>query len=110
MESTLEFLTTRKPVREVHRLWPDEVKATGTTKPRVTNRGSTRRTASCAEKSRLPTVATGTDHEDFFSGPTTASGEMLHVGELAPLPLIGGDWTTLDDTTGKDFTRPACRS
>lgn len=27
MESTLEFLTTRKPGREVHRHWPDEVKA-----------------------------------------------------------------------------------
>ncbi len=27
MESTLEFLTTRKPGREVHRRWPDEVKA-----------------------------------------------------------------------------------
>ena len=27
METTLEFLTTRKPVREVHRQWPDEVKA-----------------------------------------------------------------------------------
>jgi transposase len=27
MESTLEFLTTRKSGREVHRHWPDEVKA-----------------------------------------------------------------------------------
>ncbi|MHC2454611.1 transposase [Rhizobium leguminosarum] len=27
METTLEFLTTRKPVREAHRQWPDEVKA-----------------------------------------------------------------------------------
>ena len=27
METTLEFLTTREPVREVHRHWPDEVKA-----------------------------------------------------------------------------------
>lgn len=27
METTLEFLTTRKPGREVHRHWPDEVKA-----------------------------------------------------------------------------------
>ncbi|MBB4483543.1 transposase [Rhizobium etli] len=27
MESTLEVLTTRKPGREVHRQWPDEVKA-----------------------------------------------------------------------------------
>ncbi|NKM58519.1 transposase [Rhizobium anhuiense] len=27
MESTLEFLTTRKSGREVHRQWPDEVKA-----------------------------------------------------------------------------------
>lgn len=27
MESTLEFLTTRKPVSEIHRQWPDEVKA-----------------------------------------------------------------------------------
>lgn len=27
MESTLEFLTTRKSGREVHRYWPDEVKA-----------------------------------------------------------------------------------
>lgn len=27
METTLEFLTTRKPVREVHRHWPDEIKA-----------------------------------------------------------------------------------
>jgi transposase len=27
METTLEFLTTRKPVRDVHRQWPDEVKA-----------------------------------------------------------------------------------
>jgi len=27
MESTLEVLTTRKPGREVHRRWPDEVKA-----------------------------------------------------------------------------------
>ena len=27
METTLEFLTTRKPVREVHRHWPNEVKA-----------------------------------------------------------------------------------
>ncbi|KAB2773261.1 hypothetical protein [Brucella anthropi] len=27
METTLEFLTTRKPVREVRRQWPDEVKA-----------------------------------------------------------------------------------
>src|SRR3954462_10004308 len=27
METALEFLTTRKPVREVHRQWPDEVKA-----------------------------------------------------------------------------------
>ncbi len=27
MESTLEVLTTRKPGREVHRHWPDEVKA-----------------------------------------------------------------------------------
>ena len=27
MESTLEFLTTKKPVREVHRQWPDEIKA-----------------------------------------------------------------------------------
>ncbi|MBY3517442.1 transposase [Rhizobium laguerreae] len=27
METTLEFLTTRKPEREVHRHWPDEVKA-----------------------------------------------------------------------------------
>ncbi|TCP74450.1 transposase [Rhizobium sp. PP-CC-2G-626] len=27
MESTLEFLTTRKPGREGHRHWPDEVKA-----------------------------------------------------------------------------------
>ena len=27
MESTLEVLTTRKPGREVHRPWPDEVKA-----------------------------------------------------------------------------------
>jgi transposase len=26
METTLEFLTTRKPGREVHRHWPDEVK------------------------------------------------------------------------------------
>ena len=27
METTLEFLTTREPGREVHRHWPDEVKA-----------------------------------------------------------------------------------
>lgn len=27
MESTSEFFTTRKPVREIHRQWPDEVKA-----------------------------------------------------------------------------------
>lgn len=27
METTLEFLTTMKPGREVHRHWPDEVKA-----------------------------------------------------------------------------------
>ncbi|NKJ72688.1 transposase [Rhizobium leguminosarum bv. viciae] len=27
MESTLEVLTTRKSGREVHRRWPDEVKA-----------------------------------------------------------------------------------
>nr|WP_121490450.1 transposase [Agrobacterium deltaense] len=27
METTLEFLTTRKPGREVHRHWPNEVKA-----------------------------------------------------------------------------------
>ncbi|NTF59652.1 IS66 family insertion sequence hypothetical protein [Agrobacterium rhizogenes] len=27
MESTLEFLTTRKSGREIHRHWPDEVKA-----------------------------------------------------------------------------------
>ena len=27
METTLEFLTTGKPGREVHRHWPDEVKA-----------------------------------------------------------------------------------
>ncbi|WP_141489215.1 transposase [Rhizobium phaseoli] len=27
MESTLEFLTTRKSGRELHRHWPDEVKA-----------------------------------------------------------------------------------
>ena len=27
MESTLEFLTTRRSGREVHRHWPDEVKA-----------------------------------------------------------------------------------
>lgn len=27
METTSEFLTTRKPVREAHRQWPDEVKA-----------------------------------------------------------------------------------
>lgn len=27
METTLEFLTTTKPGREVHRHWPDEVKA-----------------------------------------------------------------------------------
>ncbi|WP_413436328.1 IS66-like element accessory protein TnpA [Rhizobium pisi] len=27
METTLEFLTTRKPGREVNRHWPDEVKA-----------------------------------------------------------------------------------
>nr|WP_223216938.1 transposase [Agrobacterium pusense] len=27
METSLEFLTTRKPGREVHRHWPDEVKA-----------------------------------------------------------------------------------
>lgn len=27
METTLEFLTTRKPGREVHRHWPDEIKA-----------------------------------------------------------------------------------
>ena len=27
MESTLEVLTTRKPGREAHRHWPDEVKA-----------------------------------------------------------------------------------
>lgn len=27
METRLEFLTTRKPGREVHRHWPDEVKA-----------------------------------------------------------------------------------
>jgi transposase len=27
MESTLEVLTTRKPGREVHRHWPDDVKA-----------------------------------------------------------------------------------
>lgn len=27
MESTLEFLTSRNPGREVHRHWPDEVKA-----------------------------------------------------------------------------------
>jgi transposase len=27
VETTLEFLTTREPVREVHRHWPDEVKA-----------------------------------------------------------------------------------
>ncbi|WP_233284917.1 IS66-like element accessory protein TnpA [Agrobacterium tumefaciens] len=27
METTLEFLTTSKPAREVHRHWPDEVKA-----------------------------------------------------------------------------------
>lgn len=27
METTLEVLTTRKPGREVHRHWPDEVKA-----------------------------------------------------------------------------------
>lgn len=27
METALEFLTTRKPVREVRRQWPDEVKA-----------------------------------------------------------------------------------
>ncbi|NTZ64216.1 transposase [Agrobacterium tumefaciens] len=27
METTLEFLTTSKPGREVHRNWPDEVKA-----------------------------------------------------------------------------------
>lgn len=27
MESTLEFLTTRKPGREAHRHWPDEIKA-----------------------------------------------------------------------------------
>jgi transposase len=27
METTLEFLTTSKPGREVHRHWPDEVKA-----------------------------------------------------------------------------------
>ncbi len=27
METTLEFLTTRKSGREVHRHWPDEVKA-----------------------------------------------------------------------------------
>ncbi|MBY5795489.1 transposase [Rhizobium leguminosarum] len=27
METTLEFLATRKPGREVHRHWPDEVKA-----------------------------------------------------------------------------------
>ncbi|MBY4615695.1 transposase [Rhizobium redzepovicii] len=27
MESSLEFLTTRKSGREVHRHWPDEVKA-----------------------------------------------------------------------------------
>jgi transposase len=27
MESTLEVLTTRKPGPEVHRQWPDEVKA-----------------------------------------------------------------------------------
>jgi transposase len=27
METTLEFLTTRKPGREVHRQWPDEIKA-----------------------------------------------------------------------------------
>ena len=27
METTLELLTTRKPEREVHRHWPDEIKA-----------------------------------------------------------------------------------
>lgn len=27
METTLKFLTTRKPVREVRRQWPNEVKA-----------------------------------------------------------------------------------
>ena len=27
METTLEFLTTSKPGREVHRHWPDEIKA-----------------------------------------------------------------------------------
>jgi transposase len=27
METTLEFLTTRKPGRETHRHWPDEIKA-----------------------------------------------------------------------------------
>ncbi len=27
MEATLELLTTRKPGREVHRHWPDAVKA-----------------------------------------------------------------------------------
>lgn len=27
MDTTVEFLTTRKPGREVHRHWPDEVKA-----------------------------------------------------------------------------------
>ncbi|RAL97216.1 hypothetical protein DOU54_13550 [Agrobacterium sp. MS2] len=27
METTLEFLTTRKAVREAHRRWPDEVEA-----------------------------------------------------------------------------------
>ncbi|MBB4510665.1 hypothetical protein GGE48_006687 [Rhizobium leguminosarum] len=27
METTLEFLTTRKPGREAHRHWPDEIKA-----------------------------------------------------------------------------------
>ncbi|SCW61314.1 Transposase [Rhizobium mongolense subsp. loessense] len=80
MESTLEVLTTRQSGREVHRHWPDEVKAqivSGSLRPGVLVNEVAERRKRC-----LPHTLTSTHCAISKNATVTKMATMLHKRTL----------------------------